>query len=195
MAFFSDLSGCASRVVGMKEERGSLLKTVAVFLSAIAALGAWLFPRDATTRVEVVNSTSSSQAPAKVKVIEGRDLPPANREGQSAQMVKAANPQRSTIAVEASKARSERPPWEFDLADNEQKVLLSGRASVAVQFNNVSGEEFPTVRLSVGDESTPYPVLGAGKRIQFECGGRSYFVSVLAINETDKVVRLRVDAV
>src|SRR4051794_33470855 len=124
----------------MKEKHGSFLKAVAVLVSAIAALGAWLFPREATTRIEVAASTSSHQSPA-----EGRDLVPISRKEQPVEAVQTATPRKPVVAAEDSKARGERLPWEFDLADNEQKVILSGQASVAVQFNNVSGEEFPTV--------------------------------------------------
>lgn len=173
------------------KEHAPRLRTIAILLTAVAAVGAWLLPRASILLVKVAAPTSSPQLVERAD--ERQSATPS--EGKETPAEVARDNEGSLNSREEPKTHNDEPPWEFDLADNEQKVILSGRASVAVQFNNVSGEEFPTVRLSVGDESTPYPVLGAGKRIQFECGGRSYYVSVLAINETDKVVRLRVDAV
>jgi hypothetical protein len=175
----------------MKESHISWLKAIAALLTAVAAVGAWLLPRASILRVEVAAPSSSPQSVGQVAERQ-RTISPESKEKPAAVARTTGGP--SNLGG-ASKARNDGPPWEFELADSEQKVILSGRASVAVQFNNVSGEEFPTVRLSVGEESTPYPILGTGQRIKFDCGGRSYYVSVLAINETNKVVRLRVDSV
>ncbi len=84
-------------------------------------------------------------------------------------------------------------PSEFELADGEQKVVLAGRASVAVEFNRQGEIDFLTVRVATGDESVPKAVLGAGERIKFHLGGRTYYVSVLRIDRVQKTVALRVD--
>lgn len=83
--------------------------------------------------------------------------------------------------------------WEFALADREQRVVLSGCAAVAVQFSELSGEEFLSLIVNVGEESVPHAILGAGERIRFTCANKHYYVSVLAIDNSERLVRLRID--
>jgi hypothetical protein len=66
-------------------------------------------------------------------------------------------------------------------------------AGVALQFSEVGGEVFPTVRVTVGTEATPHAVLGAGERFEFSAGGNEYLLSVLSVDSAAKRARLRVD--
>jgi hypothetical protein len=175
----------------VKEEQISRLKALAALLTAIAALGSWLLPKTSFFSVVVITQSSSSQV-TEQEVEKSSTIPPKAEETRGE--VARAAVRGSDSSRENLKVSDEGSPLEFDLADNEQKIVLSGRASLAIQFNNISGEEFPTLRLNIGEESTPYPILGSGKRIRFECAGRDYYVSVLGIDISDKVVRLRVDA-
>jgi hypothetical protein len=84
-------------------------------------------------------------------------------------------------------------PFEFELADGEQKVVLAGRAFVAVEFNRQGEMEYVTLRVGTGSESVPKAILSAGARIEFHLEGRTHYVSVLRIDRVQKTVALQID--
>src|SRR5688500_1302206 len=61
-------------------------------------------------------------------------------------------------------------PAEFTLLDGEQKVLLSGRASVGIQFNQVGEERFLTLRINSDGGPQVHAILGAAARYSFRVG-------------------------
>ena len=82
-------------------------------------------------------------------------------------------------------------PVEFSLQDGEQKVLLDGQASVAVEFDRVGESEFATVVINVpGSEPTRHAVLSAGARFEFTVNGRRYFLSVVRLAGETAAMRL-----
>lgn len=95
--------------------------------------------------------------------------------------------------------RSERTarelPAEFTLQDGEQKVLLSGQASVGIQFNQIGEERFLTLRITSSGGSENHPVLGAGGRFRFQHAGSEYYVSILSFDSAAKTAVLQVDKV
>jgi len=84
-------------------------------------------------------------------------------------------------------------PAEFTLGDGEQKVLLSGQASVGIQFNQIGEEQFLTLRINSSEGSDSHPVLSTGARFPFRQGGSEYFVSVLRFDYAARTAVLRVD--
>lgn len=131
-----------------------------------------------TDAIEGPPQTSTSGAS-----IDARPLRPPGAEttgrGQSGTSPKVARP-RADLSVE------------FSLQDGEQKVLLHGLASVAVDFNRVGETEFATVVINIaGSEPTRHAVLGAEARFEFRVNGRPYLLSVLKL--TGGKAKMRVD--
>jgi hypothetical protein len=84
-------------------------------------------------------------------------------------------------------------PAEFTLSDGEQKVLLSGQASVGVQFNEIGEERFLTLRINSSEGSANHAILGTGARFRFRQAGSEYYASVLRLDYAAKTAVLRVD--
>jgi hypothetical protein len=84
-------------------------------------------------------------------------------------------------------------PTEFMLGDGEQKVLLSGQASVGIQFNQIGEERFLTLRINSSGGSANHAILSTGARFPFRQGGSEYYVSVLRFDYTARTALLRVD--
>jgi hypothetical protein len=82
---------------------------------------------------------------------------------------------------------------EIELRDGEQDVILSGQASLAVEFNRIGNEKFVTLRIFAGDASTAHAVLSSTARYDFELEGQIYYINVLRVDFSSKSVRLRVD--
>jgi hypothetical protein len=107
-------------------------------------------------------------------------------------------PQGAAIAgrgESASSRRVPRPrddlPVEFSLQDGEQRVLLDGLASVAVEFNRMGEADFVTVVINIaGSEPTRHAVLGAGARFEFSINGRAYLLSVMKLTGATAEMRL-----
>jgi len=170
----------------MKDTTLNAFMVLATIAIAVATFGLWLRPGGLHPSGKATVSEQSTPSPT-TNVPSSQEKPPIRAEKQS--------PPESLTRRSAPTIPHTEPPWEFGLEDGEQKVILSGRVTLSIQFNNVAGEEFPTLRLSVGDESTPHALLGAGERFKFSSKGRPYYVSVLSIDQSSKTVRIRVDAV
>lgn len=84
-------------------------------------------------------------------------------------------------------------PAEFTLSDGEQKVLLSGQASVGIQFNQIGEERFLTLRINSAEGSVNHAILGTSARFRFRQGGSDYYVSVLRLDYAARAAVLRVD--
>jgi len=84
-------------------------------------------------------------------------------------------------------------PAEFTLSDGDQKVLLSGQASVGIQFNQIGEERFLTLRINSSEGSENHPILGTGGRFPFRQAGSEYYVSVLRFDHAARTAVLRVD--
>lgn len=62
-----------------------------------------------------------------------------------------------------------------------------------MEFTEVSGVGFVTLRVNVDDQSTPYAISHSGERIKFRCAASDYYLSVMSIDNTLEKVQLRVD--
>ena len=92
------------------------------------------------------------------------------------------------------KAASELPV-EFTLSDGEQKVLLSGQASVGIQFNQIGEEKVLTLRINSSEGSENHAIPNTGARFRFREAGLEYYVSVLRFDYAARTAVLRVDKV
>ena len=173
----------------MKENSTSLLKTAATIVGTIAALGAWLLPGGIRSwRIESEGSPS--------RVVQTQKAPGApnlNSPAESPKVEPSTAHRKAEESGRADKTNGWRPQ-EFGLADGEQKILLSSRVGLAVEFTEVSGVGFVTLRINVDDQSTPYAISHSGERIKFRCAGNDYYASVLSIDDSaERKVWLRVD--
>jgi len=84
-------------------------------------------------------------------------------------------------------------PTEFTLSDGEQKVLLSGRASVGIQFNQLGEERFLTLRINSDGAPQVHAILGAAARYSFRVGEAEYQVSLLSADHGEKTASLSID--
>jgi|SRR5215213_1411374 len=164
------------------------LAAFATVIGAIATLGQWLFPHVISGQRETVSPVSP---------IEKVDTAPALRDGIVDNGQEELSGTSGHVPQNLGKTAEKKileEPLEFSLYDREQRVILAGCAALAVQFNEVAGEDLLTLRINVGDESTPYAILSTGERIRFDCHGRYSHVSILSIDNSERLVKLRVDS-
>ena len=160
------------------------LAGIAAVLGVIIAFLAWRYPHtqplvDAAPESSEYSppappggAPETSEAPArppeKVSPPSPRDIPP-NRPPQA------------------------EAPSEFTLRDGEQKVLLSGQASVGVQFSQIGEERFLTLHINVGNEETSHAVLAPGARFPLRIQGAQYYISLLRLDLSGMTARIRID--
>ena len=165
------------------------ITTSATLLAALAAIGNWLLPGGMSCATPTHRSNAASNAPAPESFL-GSPTRPTPSTASIENLTSRELRLRGTKTSHMDKG-----PWELTLADGQQEVILKGQASLALQFNEVAGEEFPTIRVSAGATSIPNPILGAGERIEFSSQGLQYRVSVLSIDHDSRKVRVRIDQV
>lgn len=100
----------------------------------------------------------------------------------------------SSAPRQAAPAKQAATPAELALRDGEQAVLLSGQASVGIQFNQVGEESFMTLTINSETGSARHAVLSSGERVAFRVGEKQYYVSILNLDFAGKTARLRIDA-
>jgi hypothetical protein len=100
---------------------------------------------------------------------------------------------RSPRPTSPSPTPSPEVPLEFTLENGEQKVLLSGQAAVSAQFNQLGEENFLTLHIAAGGESTPYAALVPGKRLTLRIQEKEYYLSLLRLDLSGKTARIRID--
>lgn len=155
---------------------GALAGVVGALVGVAALLWAfftWAYPNDNRRPDPKVKPSTGGSAPA---VIERK-----------------VDTRRISTDLSTSASASRADLSEFELADGEQRVILAGQASVAVDFTSVGEEHLLTLRVATGSESVPYPVLDAGERVSLAVGGKTFYVSVLRIDRAHKTVVLRID--
>jgi hypothetical protein len=96
-------------------------------------------------------------------------------------------------ALPPSTTPSPGTPFEFTLVDGEQKVLLSGRVAVGAQFNQIGEEDFLTLRVNIGDESTPHVVLAPGTHLTLRVQEEQYYLSLVRLDFSSRTARIRID--
>lgn len=102
-------------------------------------------------------------------------------------------PPQSPRDILPSRPPQSEAPFEFTLRDGEQQVLLSGQASVGVQFNQVGEERFLTLHINAGNEETSHAVLAPGARFPLRIQGAQYYISLLRLDLSGMTARIRID--
>jgi hypothetical protein len=171
----------------------SAIGALAGIASVLITVIIWIYPRDHWPGVSRAERTGAEQTPETSSPLVPTPPPPGDIASGIAGEEDPLVPLGSPPAGTGNKHGVAEMLSEFELADGEQKVVLAGRASVAVEFNRQGQIDFVTVRVGTGGESVPKAVLGAGERIEFHLGGRTYYVSVLRIDRVQKTVALRID--
>ena len=167
------------------------LQVILAVLGLFVAILAWRCPY-----LPQPPATETGQPPPEEET--GKDLDEGSAEPQVAPENLPREPSGGTTRSQPpppplTAAPAPEVPAEFTLANGEQRVLLSGQAAVGVEFNQISGERFFTLRVSDQEGSIPHAVLGSVARFPFRVAGAEYQVSVLAADYDEKTVRLRID--
>ena len=94
------------------------------------------------------------------------------------------------------KLRGSELPLEFTLADSEQRVFLSGQASLGIAFYTVDEIDLVTLTVNAsGSQPTRHPIQSTGQRVEFTLGTHSYYAYLQEIDWHEMTVQLRVDQV
>jgi hypothetical protein len=168
-------------------------------LTALATLGAWLFPG---------GIRSLSPAPEKATLREPIGAqrialaePEAKHQAQSpeinAQDGKSLKPSPPAPLADGEAERTAHywKPRNFTLLDQEQRAIVAGCASLAVEFQEVAGVDFVTVRINTGDESSSHAVSQAGEQFRFTCDDDNYRASILLVDRAAGIVRVGVEKI
>lgn len=84
-------------------------------------------------------------------------------------------------------------PINFTLNNGEQRVVLGGQASVAVQFSRVGSIDLATLKLFGDEGSQTQPMLSGGKRFEIKAGAKQYFVTVINLDFQTRQAKLQLD--
>lgn len=165
----------------------------ATVLTAIAGLGTWLFPGGIGLSIPGSNATIVTPQQAHDQQVPEEESRSKLATPKSAERVIEPMLQQPTKGLAALRSVKAPNPRIFSFVDQEQKTLVPGRASLAVAFHEIGKEEFLSVRVNVGVESTTYAVLGAGDRFTIICGSKQYLASILLIDRAAGAVRVSVE--
>ena len=170
---------------------------VATCATTIATFGAWLLP-GGIGRLSVsmnVGTTKPINQPSKISP-DRKAEPQAQLAGNLGQI---SEPPKKFSHPAVKRDRHTRETatiaWKdqsFTLEDQEQKTIVPGCASIAIEFNEVGKFGFVTVRISAGEDSTLHAISSAGERFKFTCGGNDYLVSILLIDQHAATIRASV---
>jgi hypothetical protein len=145
--------------------------------------------------LQEAHSPAEVAPPGRVQTVD-LDEPVAGRVEAPLQQVQA-NPEANFRSTGTSKSPREAVdstlPIEFTLEDGEQKVLLGGRAAVAVEFARAGAMEFTTLRIHTDGSTRNEALLGPGGRFELTAGGDTYLLSVLSLDSTAGRVKLSID--
>jgi hypothetical protein len=170
----------------MKDQTARTLEVAALVVTALAAVGTFLLSNGFGSLLPRRNHSETQDTASKSGEIppDPRNVPQPTR-ADSLQRTNGNPAQHSPTEPSKADLKQKRPDNSENqtliFADKEQKTIVPGCASLAVEFNEISRVEVLTVRLNVGDESTLHAVLGAGERFKFSCGREDYLVSILLI--------------
>lgn len=169
-------------------------------ITAVAALGSWALPGGIRAlrlpRASVyAQEKISPQGLNPLEPHKPKPRPPANQVQTNEPPPELAY---STAWENGGSKNKSLNTWRtltLTLGNQEQKSVVPGCASLAVEFHDVSGVDFVTVRINVQGESIPYAVSHAGEQFSFSCRGKEYFVSVLLIDREAGTARLSVERI
>lgn len=168
------------------------LEMVLVLLGLLIAILAWRYPHLPAGTVTETRESGEDH------LRHGDDLVDLSKEAQSvAEGLPSDLSTRRTGLELPSSSSTPLPapefPAEVALRDGEQSVLLTGRASVGIQFNQLGSERFLTLHVNAEDGDRSHTMLGTGTRFPFRVAGVTYQVSLLVADYDERTARLRID--
>lgn len=177
--------------------RAEYIGVIAAVVSAVVALGTWLFPLEKPSNNQHEANPSREQVAAQLEQLpEGKAAEQTPREAKAEEPDPRLAVREEDPVANIKKVNTEREEVHvrsFGLGDGDQKVLCSGLAGIAADFTTVSGVDLLTLRLNSGDESTYHAVLGAGERLKFRCKEKDTYISVTSLDLVEQRVALQVD--
>lgn len=184
--------------INCKDSSHAIGRTVGSILSAVASiatiLGLFLALHD---RREITSPVEAAFTPTPVPGGKA-DTPTIDGTPQVDTLESTPDSPVQSKKKTSSRLPQPRPPeptYEFTLRDNGQTVILSGQASVGVQFNKIGEEQFLTVHINTGTASRSEAVFGGGVRLPLQLGNTEYAISILGIDYSEKTAHVRVDRI
>ena len=181
----------------MNDAKARNLALAATVVTAFAALGAWLMPEGLASLLP----TRAESLPQGARDSKGKiQREPKSLQNQPSEHIgrtdKIPQERLSHDSPQSSYPKETMHTWKaqsFEIADQEQRTLIPGCASLSVEFQEVDTVNFLTVRIAVDEDSTPYAVATAGERFRFSCSNNEYIASIIFIDHATRIVRVSLE--
>ena len=82
---------------------------------------------------------------------------------------------------------------EFALADQQQKSVVPGCASISAKFHDIDSVKVLTLRINTDGASDSHAISDAGEQFSFSCGDSNYRALVLRVDHENRTVEVGVE--